>query len=212
VGRQGRQVDLDGDGDLVLTRRPAGDEGTTLAELVVCMCLTTLVGAIALGFFVWTGKATRATTANSFTNQNARSAMSTAAGLLRLAVPGSITPGATAVTFSASDTVTAGCGRRPAATISLSVVSGELRMSRTGPQSNPGPTTPCAYKTSVASSKVLASGVQAGSGFQFSYREVNGVVSSDATQIGAVDVTLIVARGGRAQTYTSTAVVSGGGS
>ncbi|MHA3703648.1 hypothetical protein ACXR2U_15840 [Jatrophihabitans sp. YIM 134969] len=200
-------------------RRPSGDDGTTLAELVVCMCLTTIVGATALGFFVWTGDATRATTTNSFTQQDARGAMTTATGILRLTVPGSVVPGTVdavtkvspTVTFSASDAVVTGCPRRPAASISLTVASGQLRMTRTGPQNAPTASAPCAYRTNVATTAVLASDVQAGSGFSFTYRKVDGVVSTGNAQIGAVDVTLVVAdRGGRTQTYTSTAVVSGG--
>lgn len=201
----------------MLTRRPAGDDGTTLAELVVCMCLTTIVGASALGFFVWTGKATRATTVNSFANQNARSALTTAAGLLRLAVPGSIAPGtvthglSSTVTFSASDTALAGCARRPAATVAFTVASGTLTMTRTGPVNNPGPTTPCAYLASVTTTRVLATAVQGGTGFAYNYRIVNGAVSADSTQIGSIDLTLIVKNSiGRSQSYAATAVVSGG--
>lgn len=200
-------------------RRPTGDDGTTLAELVVCMALTTMVGAIALGFFVWTGDSTRAATTDSFTAQNARTAISTAAGLLRLTVPGSVTPGAvdgltgvsSTVTFSASDNAVGTCPRRPAATVTLKVVSGTLQLTRTGPVSAATASQPCAYRTNVASTRVLATDVQRGTGFAYDYRTVNGAVSTLAAQIGAVDVALVVrATGGRTQTYTATAVVSGG--
>lgn len=204
---------------LTARRRPTGDAGTSLAELVVCMALTTVVGAMALSFFLWTGRSTNATTASSFTLQTSRIAMSTVTGAIRLAQPGTVvatspdnvTKMSSAITFNASDALLAGCPARPASTITVIVTGGTVRLDRTGPQNAPVAGNPCRYLTNQLTSRTLVTGVQAaGTGFVTVDGSSPARPTVAATAVAAVTFVLAVTgTGAQPQTYRATAVVSG---
>ena len=199
-------------------RRPRGDEGTTLAELVVCMALTTVVGAMALSFFLWTGSSTRTATASSFSLQTSRIAVSTVTGILRLAVPGTVTPTtpnlttglSTSVTFNASDSLVAGCSARPTAIVTLIVAGTNVRMDRSGPVNAPVAGDPCRYLANQPTSKILIRNTVSGTGFRATDSTAAANPTITPANVAAVTFFLSVAStGATPQSYQATAVISG---
>lgn len=212
----------------VTTTHRRDDQGFSLAEVLVSMGIMTVVGAMSLAFFVWASHTTTANAERSFDNQDARRSLTTVAGMLRLAAPGTIaaTQGGsvlspTTVTFTANDgALAAPAGTAcllPPSVVTYALSNGALVQTRTGAVSTPVAGNPCAY-TSATVKRTLATGLRS---LTFTYassaRDANGVLLPATTPGTVAAVTVTITVGGDTpgtvlQTYTATSTVSGGAS
>ncbi len=225
TGLRARAADVRGD-----------DAGTSLAEIVVAMGITTVVGAIALSFFVWTGRATSNAAENSFTTGGARLAVSAMSSTLRLADSPTSQPGATdfriigplshsTVAFFANDDANrAGSAARTLPTrVVYTVTNGTVTEARYAPLAGAvaQPTTWTSnYPTTPTTTRILLAGVKSVVFDYDTYSTTTGLLTrvTDANLAGtttalvaSVTITVTsVATGVRApQVFTATAVLTG---
>jgi type II secretory pathway component PulJ len=145
------------------------DAGVTLVELMVGMTLMTVVGAVALNFFVGTTAQANRVGEQSLVSGSARAAMTQIAKTLQVADSSSVNSGYATNRFvttsptevklysNISPTDRSGTAIRTAPTeVDFSLVSGTLWESTYAPT---GSATPASYPTSPTSRNVLITGV-----------------------------------------------------
>ena len=213
-----------------------GDRGTSLAELVVAMAITTVVGAMALSFFTWTGRSTSNAAENSFTTAGARIAVSTMASTLRVADTPTSLPGATdfriadplsrtTIAFFANDNGNrVGTGARTLPNrVVYTASNGRLTESRYRPLAGAvakATTWTTNYPTTPTVTRTLLTG---GVTVRFDYDVLNttngtltrvsdaALATTSAASVASVTVTVTTAAGAGqpAQSFTATAVLTG---
>lgn len=166
-------------------RRVRGDAGVTLVELMVSMALFTLLGAMALTWFVGSNSANKATVDANITTASARNAMQSWAGLIRLAAPASGSSTAVTNLTATSITFSANLGALPSCSTGACVTDAPTTVTLWA-RSVTGETTDQLVQQigTAASSVIVPSGVHVGSGCLFTAYDSTG------TSLGCSSVNL----------------------
>ena len=208
--------------------RENSDDGVTLIELVVGMTLMTIVGAIALNFFVGTTAQANRVTEQSLVGNTARAAMTQLAKTLQLADTPNANAGYAAgrfVTITANEltfysnvsaTGRSGTSIRTAPTkVDFTLTNGTLWESMYLPQ---GTTAPATYPSNPTSRNALVTGVvNTPAQPLFTYcsdatdPSTTCTATSDLTAVSLVQATIVVQglKGTASQTVQSGIAVAG---
>jgi prepilin-type N-terminal cleavage/methylation domain-containing protein len=208
-----------------LIRDEGNDAGMTLMELVVAMTLMTIIGAMALGFFLGMNRADTRTVDANIATASARNALQSWTALLRLAdspvQPGSsanrfveLTP--TKVVFYADLDNRSSCALSCAERTAPTLVS--LSLDGSGADAQLVETRYLDGTPSASADRILVPGAAASSGWLFTPYDSLGVPLNDGTalttaqlaKIARVDIAFAVQEpSGGSQSFRSSAAITG---
>jgi Tfp pilus assembly protein PilW len=196
-------------------RRVSRDAGVTLIELVIAMSMTTLIGAMALTWFLGSRTANTTTVDANVTTASARNVLESWSWYLRLAHAADDASSAVTALDATSIQFTADLGALPSCTSTCTTepttaVTFKLQNAATGKQSLVRTTSP------GGSSVVLTGEVQTG-GCLFTALDADGnslgCQNVDPTQIRGVELSFTaVTDSGRSQAFQTAAMFAASGS
>ncbi|WP_375488674.1 type II secretion system protein J [uncultured Jatrophihabitans sp.] len=205
--------------------RRRDDAGMTLVEVIVGMTLLSVVGAVAVSFFIGTEAQANRVTEQSLVGATARTAVAQVTKLLQVADTPTASPGdatnrfvnmtATDVTFYANIAATnrSGTALRGAPTkVDIQLTNGTLFQYLYAPQ---GSIAPATYPTTATSKTALVSGVTNSTVFTYCSDATDPssscTVTTNAASVSLVQITLTVqgARGTNAQVVQSGVAITG---
>jgi prepilin-type N-terminal cleavage/methylation domain-containing protein len=155
-------------------RRLRGDAGVTLVELMVSMAIFTLLGAMALTWFVGSNTANKATVDANITTASARNALQSWAGLIRLATPASGSSTAVTNLTATSITFSANLGALPSCSTGACVTDAPTTITLSARSVTGETTDQLVQQIGTASSVIVPSGVHVASGCIFTAYDATG--------------------------------------